>query len=157
MPIVVSAIANALHHFEEQTGHEDSIQNGADSIEAPSILSSGLVAAGGSRTTRYGRDGQVWPFYQYFRGRSGRSRTTKDNRGCRVMAPRAGFEPATIRLTVTCSTGSRSAESCRADRGHLKKFPGLEFKQVQRGPVITYVIDFLQAGRSPEGAAMLSF
>jgi len=37
-----------------------------------------------------------------------------------------------------------SAESCQADRGHLRKFPGLEFEQVQRGPVITYVIDSLQ-------------
>src|ERR1700692_3940641 len=95
---------NALHYVEEQTGHQDSIQTGADSIEAPSILSSGPVAAGGPRTTRYGGDGREGPAYQGYGGRSGRSRTTKDNRECRVMAPRAGFEPATIRLTVECST-----------------------------------------------------
>src|ERR1700752_5228240 len=95
---------NALLHFEEQPGHKDSIETGADSIEAPSILSSGPVAAGGPRTTRYVSDGREGPVYQGFGGRSGCSRTTKGNRECRVMAPRAGFEPATIRLTVGCST-----------------------------------------------------
>src|SRR5258708_19861805 len=69
-------------------------------MEAPSILSSGPVAAGGQRTTRYGGDGREGPVYQGYGGRSGRSRTTKDNRECRVMAPRAGFEPATNRLTA---------------------------------------------------------
>src|SRR3981081_398425 len=61
IPMVGSAIDNALHQFEEQTGHKDSIQTGADSIEAPSILSSGPVAAGGPRTTRYGGDGREGP------------------------------------------------------------------------------------------------
>jgi hypothetical protein len=45
MPIVVSAIETPSIFFEEQTGHNDGIENRADKIVAPSILSSGAVAA----------------------------------------------------------------------------------------------------------------
>jgi hypothetical protein len=51
MPMVVSAIETPSILFEEQTGQKDSIENGADAIRAPSILSSWAVAAVGPRTT----------------------------------------------------------------------------------------------------------